>query len=133
MARAHRAAIFFGSFTLLAMCFSPGAFAAAKPAITRVSATARPEVFNGECPAALEFVGTIRVSKHPVTVEYVWERSNSSRSAVRRIQVRSAVQLITDEWSVGGPSGQMQVWEKLTILSPVNIASAKAMATVNCK
>jgi hypothetical protein len=108
--------------------------AAAKNLVTSVSAKAVPDKYSGDCPAALEFVGTIKVSKFPVTVEYLWERSNRSRTQVRRIQVRSAVQKITDEWSVGGaPGAPLKVWEKLTILSPSNVSSALAKASVSCK
>jgi hypothetical protein len=117
---------------LVAASFSGAALA--KNTITSISAKAVPDKYSGDCPAALEFVGTIKVSKFPVTVEYLWERSNHSRTQVRRIQVRSAVQNITDEWSVGGaPGAPLKVWEKLTILSPSNISSALAKASVSCK
>ena len=106
----------------------------AKGPVTSVQAYANPRNYAGECPAPLEFVGLIKVSRHPVVVEYLWERSNGTRSQVRRIQVRSGLQRITDEWGVGGPPGDpMQVWEKLKILSPSTLSSATAKATVRCK
>lgn len=107
--------------------------ASAGAVVTGVSAVARPAQYRGACPAPLEFVGTIKVSHHPVVVEYVWERSNHTRSEVRRIQARSATQVLTDAWGVGGPPGTMQVWEKLTILSPNAIGSSGAKAEVHCQ
>jgi len=106
---------------------------ASKGAITSVNVVAKPANYSGDCPAALEFVGTIKVSKFPAVVEYLWERSNGTRTSVRRIEVRSGTQKITDEWGVGGAPGTMQVWEKLKILSPATLSSAMAKATVNCK
>lgn len=107
--------------------------ASAAPVVKSVSAHARPAQYRGECPAPLEFVGTIKLRHHPVVIEYAWERSNHTRSEVRRIQARSATQIITDAWGVGGPPGKMQVWEKLTILSPTQISSFKAKAEVHCQ
>lgn len=119
----------------LSLTSVPAAFAAhaAKSVITSVSAVAQPENYSGDCPAALEFVGTVKVSKFPTVVEYLWERSNGTRTTVRRIEVRSAVQKITDEWGIGGAPGAMHVWERLKILSPATLSSAMAKATVNCK
>lgn len=105
----------------------------AKGVITSVSAVAQPASYSGDCPAPLEFVGTIKVSKFPTVVEYLWERSNGTRTQGRRIQVRSGVQKITDEWGVGGAPGTMHVWERLKILSPATLSSAMAKATVSCK
>ena len=122
-----------GTLALVAMVFGIPAAAATASSVTEVSAQVRPAEYHGECPAALEFVGTIKVSAHPVVVEYVWERSNHSRSQVRRIEVRGAVQTITDEWGVGGLPAAQEVWEKLTILSPNSISSAVAKATVHCQ
>ncbi|MGH8461845.1 MAG: hypothetical protein ACRESS_09580 [Stenotrophobium sp.] len=133
MCNSLRAALATLALATALMTATPLVQAAAKPAVTSVSAQARPAEYSGDCPAALEFVGTFRVSHHPVVVEYVWERSNHSRSAVRRIQARGTLQTITDEWGVGGPPGTMQVWEKLIILSPNSISSAVAKATVNCQ
>lgn len=91
-----------------------------------------PDRYAGDCPAALEFTATVRIAKPPVTLEYVWERSNGSRTQVRRIQARSGTQKITDEWAIGGAPGTLKVWEKLTLLSPLNVSSGVAKATVEC-
>lgn len=107
--------------------------ASAGSAVTGVSAHARPAQYRGDCPAPLEFVGTVKLGRHPVVLEYVWERSNHTRSEVRRIQARSAKQVLTDAWGVGGPPGKMQVWEKLTILSPDMISSGQARVEVDCR
>ena len=116
---------------ILILCCASAAIA--KEIVTSVKVIAVPADYAGACPAALEFVGTVKVSKHPVTVEYLWERSNGSRTQPRRIQIRSAVQKITDEWAIGGAPGTLKVWEKLTILSPSTISSATAKASVNCR
>ena len=105
----------------------------AKGPVTSVQAYANPRNYAGECPAPLEFVGLIKVSRHPVVVEYLWERSNGSRTQVRRIQARSGTQKITDEWAIGGAPGTLKVWEKLTLLSPLNLSSGVAKATVECR
>lgn len=107
--------------------------ASARAPITAVTAAAVPAHYAGACPAALEFVGSFKVSKAPVTVEYLWERSNGSRTQVRRIQARSGTQKITDEWAVGGAPGTLKVWEKLVILSPSTISSAMATASIDCR
>ena len=105
----------------------------ARDAVTSVTATATPASYAGSCPTTLQFAGTIKLSRHPATVEYLWERSNGSRTPVKRIQVRSATQKVTDDWSIGGEPGTLKVWEKLTILSPNAISSATAKASVNCR
>ncbi|TXH03043.1 MAG: hypothetical protein E6R07_13195 [Nevskiaceae bacterium] len=105
---------------------------AAEP-VAVAGVVAVPDHYAGDCPAALEFTATVRIAKPPVTLEYVWERSNGSRTQVRRIQARSGTQKITDEWAIGGAPGTLKVWEKLTLLSPLNLSSGVAKATVECR
>ena len=117
---------------LMLLAVDASAAAPKKDAVSVVGVVAVPAHYEGACPAALEFVGTLKLQKFPVTVEYLWQRSDGSRTQVRRIQARSARQKITDEWEIGGAPGRMEVWERLTILSPAQISSAIAEASVNC-
>jgi hypothetical protein len=101
--------------------------------VTRVGIVAKPKVYNGACPADLEFVATIFVSRHPVAVEYQWERSDGAKGERRRIEIRSAGQGVTEMWRVGAPGKHMEVWERLHVLAPTGISSAEATVRVNCR
>lgn len=47
--------------------------------VTKVVVVANPKAYHGPCPAKIQFVGTIFVSKHPVTVECQRERSDGAK------------------------------------------------------
>lgn len=101
--------------------------------VTKVVAIAKPKMYDGPAPATLEFVGTIFVSRHPVTVEYQWERSDGAKGERRKITIRSEGQGVKDSWQLGAPGEHLRVWEKLHVLVPTGIASAAAVVTVNCR
>jgi len=101
--------------------------------VTKVVAIAKPKNYTGRAPATIEFVGTIFVSKHPVTVEYQWERSDGGMGERKKVTIRSAGQGVTDSWQLGAPGQHLRVWEKLHILAPTGITSAAAVATINCR
>lgn len=85
------------------------------------------------CPAKLEFAGTVKSEKYPVTVECQWERSDGAHSDRRRIEVKSADQRITDTWYVNVPGKQLAVWEKLHVVVPNELSSEPARAEVDCR
>lgn len=109
--------------------------AAAAPAqtVTRVGVVAKPKKFSGRCPAEIQFIGTIRVRRHPVEVEYVWERSDGARSERHRVVIRSPRQSVNEYWTLGGRGQRMQIWEQLHVLAPANIRSVRVPVLVNCR
>lgn len=115
---------------LLVLLIAVGAHA---QTVTRVGAVAKPKNFRGRCPAEIQFVGTIHVSRHPVEVEYVWERSDGARSERHRVVIRSAGQSVNEYWTLGGPGQRMVIWEQLHVLAPTNIRSDRVPVHVNCR
>ena len=109
------------------------ALAAHAQTVTRVRVVAKPKNFNGHCPAEIQFIGTIRVSRHPVEVEYVWERSDGARSERQRVVIRSARQSVNEYWTLGSHGTRMHIWEQLHVLAPTNIRSARIPVRVNCR
>jgi hypothetical protein len=109
------------------------ATAAHAQTVTRVGIVAKPKNFSGRCPAEIQFIGTIRVSRHPVEVEYVWERSDGARSERHRTVIRSAGQGVNEYWTLGARGMRKVVWEQLHVLAPTNIRSARVPVRVNCR
>ena len=101
--------------------------------VTSVRVVAKPKNFRGHCPAEIQFIGTIRVSRHPVQVEYVWERSDGARSERQHVVIRSAGQSINEYWTLGSHGQRTQIWEQLHILAPTNIRSARVPVRVDCR
>jgi hypothetical protein len=100
--------------------------------VTRVGIVAKPRAYNGPCPASLEFIATIHVSRHPVRVEYQWERSDGGRGRRETIEIRSAGQGVTDTWTLGRGGERRVVWERLHVLAPTGISSPEARVRVDC-
>lgn len=109
------------------------AAAAHAQTVTRVGVVAKPKNFSGRCPAEIQFIGTIHVSRHPVEVEYVWERSDGAKSERRRIVIRSAAQGVNEYWTLGTRGMRKVVWEQLHVLAPTNIRSKRVPVRVNCR
>ena len=86
--------------------------------VTKVAVVAKPKVYHGPCPAEIQFVGTIFVSKHPVTVEYQWERSDGAKGERQKVVIRSAGQGVYDSWRLSASKSHMKVREKLHVLMP---------------
>lgn len=101
--------------------------------VTHARAAAKPKHFNGRCPAEIKFIGTIQVSRHPVEVEYVWERSDGARSERHRVVIRSAGQNVNEYWTLGDRGQRLRVWEQLHVLAPTNIRSPRVPVRVNCR
>lgn len=101
--------------------------------VTKVAIVAKPKVYTGPCPADLQFIATVFVSRHPVMIEYRWERSDGAKTSPRKLEIRSAGQGIYDTWRLGAGHQHMRVWEKLHVLAPTGISSPEGVATVNCR
>jgi hypothetical protein len=101
--------------------------------VTRVGVVAKPQVYTGPCPANLRFIGTIHVSRYPVPVEYVWERSDHAVGPRKRVEITSAGRGVTDSWRLGARGEHLHVWEQLHVLAPTNVRSPRAFVRVNCR
>jgi hypothetical protein len=101
--------------------------------VTRIGIVAKPKAYNGPCPGEIQFIGTIFVSRHPVAVEYVWERSDGAKSSRQRLVIRSAGQAVHEYWTLGARRDHLQVWEVLHVVAPTNIRSPRAYVRVNCR
>ena len=128
-----RARVFLSGIAALAVVLHAGALLAQQHTVTKVIAVAKPKTFSGPCPAEMEFVGTIFVSRHPVMVEYRWERSDGTIGERRKVEIRSAGQGVYETWKFGAPGTNYFLWEKLHVLTPTGITSAPAAATVRCR
>lgn len=106
----------------------------AQRTVTGVSIVARPAVYNGPCPATIQFISTIRVSRFPVMVDYRWERSDGAIGPRRKVRINSAGRGVTDTWTLGSSRGQhFRIWERLHVLAPTGIQSQGQVVTVNCR
>jgi hypothetical protein len=101
--------------------------------VTRVGVVAKPKAYTGQCPAEIQFIGTIHVSRQPVAIDYVWERSDGAKSPRRRVVIRSAGEAVREYWTLGAHRDHLQVWEQLHVLAPTNIRSPRAFVHVNCR
>ena|SRR5579859_5332499 len=101
--------------------------------VTDVRIVARPRVYNGPCPATIQFTATIFVSRHPVAVEYQWERSDGAKSPRRRVVIRAAGQGFRESWTLGRGRQRLQIWERLRVLAPTGITSPEQVVRVNCR
>ena len=102
------------------------------PTVTKVVTVVNPKVYSGPCPAHLKFTGTIFVSRHPVTVEYQWERSDGGKGPRQSVTINAAGEGVSETWNLGGKGEHLNVSEKLHVLAPTGITSAPAIAKVSC-
>src|SRR5438132_10264554 len=90
---------FFVVMILLACLFLATA-EAQQYTVTKVVVIAKPNTYVGPCPATIEFLGTIFVSR-PATVEYRWERSDGVMGPRESVDIRSAGKGVTTTWKLG--------------------------------
>ena len=105
----------------------------AQRTVTRVGVVAKPRVYDGRCPADIEFIATIHVSHYPTFAEYQWERSDGAKGPRQRVEIRSAGRGVTDTWHLGAGRRRMVVWERLHVLAPTGITSPEARVTITCR
>jgi hypothetical protein len=103
------------------------------PAINHVVAVARPNNYDGLCPASIEFIGTIFVN-YPAAVSYRWERSDRATGRVETVQINSAGQGVVTHWQLRRPPGEIfHGSERLHVLSPGDFYSNPAQFTLVCR
>ena len=95
--------------------------------------TRPPRVWDGRCPADLQFIGTVNANRWPVWIDYRWERSDGAAAGRRRMEVRSAHQRVSDTWRLGRNGQRLVVWERLHVLAPTNVMSREARVNVICR
>lgn len=117
-------------FGILALVSMP---LAAQQTVTEVRIVAKPRVYNGPCPATIDFIATIFVSRQPVKVEYQWERSDGAVGPRRQVVIRSAGQGVRESWTLGRGRERLQIWERLHVLAPTGISSPEQVVRVNCR
>lgn len=105
----------------------------AQRTVTRVAIVAKPRVYDGPCPADLQFTATIFVSHYPTFADYQWERSDGAKGPRQHVDIRSAGRGVTDSWHLGAGRRRYVVWERLHVLAPTGIYSPEARVTVNCR
>jgi hypothetical protein len=118
---------------VLALSFACAVAHTQERAVTKAEVFAKPNVYNGACPADIKFIATISVSRRPLTVTYQWERSDGVKSAPEKVEVTSHSRSINVTWKVGSPGSKTTVWEKLHVVSPTGMSSEKGEATLNCR
>ncbi|HET9471226.1 MAG TPA: hypothetical protein VFO24_08980 [Usitatibacter sp.] len=101
--------------------------------VTRVTLVAKPRVYNGSCPATIDFIGTIHLSRHPARVEYEWERSDGARGRREVIEIRAAGQGVRESWTLGRPGEHTTIGMRLHVLAPTGISSPEVRVRVNCR
>ena len=101
--------------------------------VSRVAIVAKPKVYNGPCPAEIQFIGTIFVTHYPVNVTYQWERSDHALGPRRTITIRASGEGVYDTWRLGAAHQHLTVWERVHVLAPTGIRSPVGSATVNCR
>ena len=126
-ARARGSAL---ALSLMLLAFPAGA---EQHTVTRVTIVAKPRVVNAPCPTTIEFAAIIYVGRHPVFVDYEWERSDGAHSARQRVEITGPWHRVTDTWTVGTPGRSRKVWAKLRVLAPTSIASSQAVVELNCR
>ena len=113
------------------------------------AAAAFPRTYEGNCPAAIEFVGHVTVTVPGTRVDYQWERSNGTAGKVLHTQIgkapvpgtppdtaqRSNVTeaVASDKWRLALPGKSGQYSETLHILAPFDIRSSAALVDVVCR
>ena len=110
--RAFRAIVVFAAFAI-----------AGHPASARVTdaqLSAKPAVFQDNCPGVITFQGTITTDR-PGTVEYVFARSDGATDTITKRLVfrRPGTQRVSTTWTLGGMAlPYYKGWEAIKILAP---------------
>ena len=99
--------------------------------VTKVVVIAKPSTYTGPCPATIEFLGTIFVSR-PARVEYRWERSDGVLGPRESVDSRSAGKGVTTTWKMGTPRRSFSGWERLHVLAPASMISNQATVQIKC-
>jgi hypothetical protein len=111
----------YANFTLTCIC-----------AVTSVTASVNPPVFNGSCPKKFNFSAVITVNG-PGTVTYRWERSYWTSGDIKSITFAAAgSKTVTTSWTFGFWGFLYTGWQRVHILTPNDKLSNKAWFLINC-
>src|SRR5215467_3873777 len=116
--------------TIVSACMSLPTVQGQKNTVTKV-VVAPPKIPLGPCPATVEFVGTIFVSR-PARVDYRWERSDGATGPRESVDIRSAAKSVTNSWRVGTPRKPFSGWQRLRVLAPNGVVSNTAPLQIKC-
>jgi hypothetical protein len=122
---------------VLAACLVCGS-ALADPKVTSVSASSRPNRYDGFCPVRVTFTGTIVVDL-PAKVTFRWERSDGAVGPTETVAIsgRSAEvksYTATTSWELRHTPGQsFRGTERLHVLAPNDIKSNEAEIVLICR
>jgi hypothetical protein len=122
---------------ILGACLASSA-AFAQPAVTSVSAGARPNRYDGFCPVRVTFSATIVVNL-PARVTYRWERSDgavgpSETVAIsgRSSDVKSYTATTSGEFR-NPPGKTLRVTQVLHVTAPNDMKSNEAEIVMTCR
>jgi hypothetical protein len=102
-------------------------------AVNRVVAIAKPQHYDGPCPATIRFIGTIFVN-NPADVSYRWERSDHATGPVQTVHITGAGRGVETTWDLGQqPVEGFHGSERLHVLSPGDFYSNPALFTLTCR
>lgn len=97
--------------------------------VSDVAVSVNPPSYSGDCPGNFVFTGVI-TANGPGAVTYQWERSDGAASTEQTLNFSAAgSQNVTSEWSLFADASG---WERLHILSPIDLTSAQASFTMTC-
>ena len=99
------------------------------------SLSANPPIYNGPCPARIEFSGTITDNVGNRDVRYKFIRSDGAGDTEKVIHFdQPGPQTVSDSWTLGDinllPS--FQGWEAIEILQPIQLQSNRAEFQMTC-
>lgn len=101
--------------------------------IILIVTVANPGEYSGPSPARIQFSAAVFVNKYPLKINYRWERSDGAKSQPQTLEIAGPVQGVTTTWTLGAPGKRYQIWERLHILAPVDIAAEPGRAAVVCR
>ncbi|OPY04192.1 MAG: hypothetical protein A4E61_00808 [Syntrophorhabdus sp. PtaB.Bin184] len=117
----------------------PGQVDTSVPRIAVTMMKAQPESYSGACPTVITFKGHIAAAgttispSNPVTVKYVFIRSDGATGPVRTVTFTSqGAQTVSSTWQIGGPGFSTSGWQALRIISPDPKDSKKAYFSLHC-
>jgi hypothetical protein len=88
---------------------------------------ARPDAFNGKCPAVIQFLGTIEL-RAAGQIQFKFVRSDGAQSPVQTMKFLTANRkAVSYTWSLGGPALPTYTgWVAIEIVAPEPIAGKRS-------
>jgi hypothetical protein len=117
----------------------PAQIDTATPRVAATMMKAQPESYSGACPTVITFrghiaaAGTAITPSNPITVKYVFIRSDGATGPVRTVTFTSqGAQTVSTTWQIGGPGFSTSGWQAIRIISPDHKDSKKAYFSLHC-